>query len=118
MRHRISLRVPGGVELVEPEDYNTMFDGAHGVDPISVEIHGVSVDGDDLVYDVTLDPREYFRQSVQYGEDQLDIMSGLQSSGLPKESLAELAEWVRTADLDVAYISPDGVDNFPQEPGF
>lgn len=75
-----------------------------GIDPIEGEVHQAEYDGDDLVMVVTVDPRDYIRQGIQFGVDPYELLNEFKGQ-LPSETLTELVEWLKTDNFTVAMIN-------------
>lgn len=94
---------PGDTLVDEIQD--DLAEGYPGVAGIELQVSRAVVEGDDVLIDVELDPRDYIRQSHALGCDDLQILQDLKDAGLPEQELSELLEWLRSdPDFWVAWI--------------
>ena len=84
----------------------TFSDPGPGVDPIEANVVNAAFDGDDVIIDVILDPKDYIRQAIQFGEDPYEILSEFKGQ-LSSEEFKEIYQWLKTDEFNIAHIARD-----------
>ncbi len=126
MLKTITIRCEDSVDCIEegqdPVGYaKSLFDPVPGIDGVAATINSATMDGVDLIINVTLDVKDYLRQCVGYGMDMLFVLQDLKGQ-VTTEEMAELVTWLKSdPDLTVAMIGGDGdgnldVEQYPTKP--
>lgn len=94
---------------------------APGVPGIEAVVHAASLDGDDVLVDVELDPKGYLSQCHALGLDDLETLDDLKSAGLSGAELAGLVQWLKgDPELFTVQLNSRGgklrVDRYPSKP--
>lgn len=107
-----NLKIEGAAEL--GDEIPLLFEGPPGVDSVDVKIHSYRIKGEDVIFDLTLDPYQFLRQSIQLDQGHLETLQLLKEAGLPAEQLLEIMDRAQhDDDLNVAILSQGGVDHWP-----